>query len=323
MAGAQLPAVTCNGQEATVPHRDDLAADLRRAVPPGEDVCWASPKALGSLAGHAVAIAVPVAVLIGAWFLWSAPGEDSVSEGRAILGMLFLSMALMGGLYLTSRAFGMAIVVTAETVLWRRGYLFAPISTVRRAEIAGVTGFEASDLVLLHRADGATARLTGVPEIREFLHVLGIPVELWPRRAAPKYGGWPARILIGGGGMVGATVFQKVGTGLFDGEIHSIGTVLWFGFLVLAVAALWLAGHWLNGRQLDPESRRATACHMVDPLCGGRDPWTAGHIPLLELPFVLGSLWIARTFYGIPRDCRADLAPEIIHPAAPAEVTAE
>ena len=126
-----------------------------------------------------------------------------------------------------------------------------------------------------------------------------------------------ARLLIGGGGMAGAALLQQVVPKLFKGEIHSIGAALWSGLLVMAVAALWLAGHWLNGRKLDPEARRATACHMVDPLCSGRDPWTAGHIPLLELPLVLGSLWIARTFYGTPRDCRAGLQPETIGPTAP------
>ena len=179
---------------------DYLANDLRRAVPPGATVHWASPAAMhgvsGVIATGAMIAAFPIAAL-----QWLTAYGDTPPGEWTIWGMGVWEFCLaysLGLIFLAFRARRRAIVITDAVVIWRYGLSIFPLTTARRADIACATGFEASSLVLLHRVDGTTARLAGMPKIREFLQALGVPAELWLAREESAPDEWPVRLLVHG-----------------------------------------------------------------------------------------------------------------------------
>lgn len=294
-------------------HRDGLAPDLRAMTPPGESIAWRNDEATRTPGLGARRIAFIGLPLLGVGWLWLSPGEAG-SFTWAATGIL----ALVVGIQVIAageRAFKYAIVVAADRVLWRLCRSGAPIDWIPRSEIVGATIYEASGTVLLHGKAGQQQRFTGIADSRSMALSLGVRVEVWIDRGDPSHGGRLTRWLIAAAvGM--ASTLTSVFYDIFLGRPPTLRAIAVTLAVLAAAVLLYVGGHWLQARRMMDDQRCETACHLLDPLWRGGDPYTGGGIPWWEVPAVIFKLWLARHIYGGPHDCRTGLEPLVYEPGS-------
>ena len=295
-------------------HRDGLAPDFRALAPPGDSIAWRNDEATRPAGFGRFRVGIVVAALLGLAWIWLLPD-------KAGMATLLATFALSGGamilaISVVDRAFANAVVVATDRVLWRQCRPGAPIHSIPRPEITGATVFDESRAVLLHGAAGREQRFTGIKAPRDMALSLGVRVEVWTDRGDPGHGGGLSRGVTKAGYFMAATMFSGAGYGLFMDELPTLRTLVVTLFWFVGAALLYFGGHWLRARGMDDRQRRETACHLLDPIWRGRDPYTGGAIPWWEVPAVTLKLWLARHIYGGPHDCRAGLEPLVYEPGS-------
>lgn len=286
--------------------RDGLAPDFRVLAPPGDSIAWHNSEATRPAGYGRIRIGVVCAILLGLAWAWLAPGDAGTGILLATIalgvGALMLAISVVDGVG------KFAVAVTTEDVLWRRCRPGFAVESIPRSEIAAATVFEESKVVLMHGAEGQQQRFTGIAAPRDMALSLGVRAKVWIDRGDPAHGGRLSRWMIAGAvGILGS--LTNIFYDIFLGRPPNMrGIVATFALLV-AAGLLYVGGHWLQARRMTGEERRETACHLLDPLWRGRDPYSGGAIPWWELPLVAFRLWLARNIYGGPHDCRTGLEP--------------
>lgn len=294
-------------------HRDGLAPDLRALAPPGDSVAWRNSEATRPAGYGRIRIGIIGVILLGLAWAWLPPGD--AGTGTLLATIALGGIALMLAISVFDGVGKFAVAITTKDVLWRRCRPASPIESIPRSEIAAATVFEESGVVLVHGAEGQQKRFTGIAASRDMALSLGVRTEVWVDRGDPAHGGRLSRWMIAGAvGIFGSltNIFYDV----FLGRPPSLRAIVVTFALLAAAGLLFIGGHWLQARRMTGEERRETACHLLDPLWRGRDPYTGGAIPWWELPLVAFRLWLARNVYGGPHDCRTDLEPLVYQPGS-------
>jgi hypothetical protein len=295
-------------------HRDGLAPDLRALAPPGDSIAWRNGEATRPAGFGKIRIGIIGAMLLGLAWAWLSPGE--AGTGALLATIALGGVALMLAISVVDGGHKTAVAVTTEHVLWRQCRPGSAIQSIPRSEIVAATVFDAAATVLLHGAAGREQRFTGIAAPRDMALSLGVRVEVWVDRGDPGHGGRLTRRAITFAVVMAGSLTNVFGYDIFLGKLPTLRA------LVVAVAAFAVAGllyigaHWLQARRMTGRQRRETACHLLDPIWRGRDPYTGGAIPWWEVPGVTLKLWLARHIYGGPHDCRAGLDPLVYEPGS-------
>jgi len=282
-------------------------------APPGASIAWQNAEATRPAGFGRIRIAIIGALLLGLAWLWLSPGEAGTGALLASIalggGVLMLAISVVDGAHKTAAA------VTTDSVLWRKCRPGSAIQSIPRAEIAAATVFDAGGTVLLHGAAGQQQRFTGIAAPRDMALSLDVRVEVWTDRGDPGHGGKLTRWMIGAAvAMAGGLTSNFYG--VFLGELPGVRVLVVTGAVMVAAGLLYIGAHWLQARRMTGRQRRETACHLLDPIWRGRDPYTGGAVPWWEIPAVTLKLWLARHIYGGPHDCRAGLEPLVYEPGS-------
>lgn len=280
-------------------------------TPPGEDVAWCNDQTTRATGYGKIRIGVVGAVLLGLAWVWLSPGE--AGTGILLANIALGGIALMLAISVVDSAFKIAVAVSADHVLWRQCRPGSPIQSIPRSEIAAATVFDGDRTVLLHGAAGRQQRFTGIAAPRDMALSLGVRVEVWIDQGDPGHGGKFSHGAIAFATGIAAAWSTGLGYGLFLEGLPSIRMLVGHLLVLIGGVLLLLGVHWLSARRMSNLQRREMACHMLDPIWGGRDPYTAG-IPWWEVPTVTFRSWLVRHIYGGPHDCRAGLEPLIYEP---------
>lgn len=294
-------------------NRPELAPDLRALLAPDEAVLWNNKEA-GQQPGpgfRRIALVVVPSLAI-AW-LWLSSDRIGLFA-LAVMAVLAGTALIQAGTAI-DRMFKNAIVVTSDRVIWRRCRTNNSSLWIGREYIAGATVYEGSNVVLLHGNNNQVQRLAAVDKPRDMALSLRVRTEVWFDRGDPAHGGQLSRWMIGAAlGIAGSLSHEFYA--VFVGDVPTIRIITFNLGGLAAAAVLFVGAHWLQARRMTVEQRRETACHLLDPLWRGRDPYTAGHIPWYEVPAVAFKLWLCRRIYGGSHDCRTGLEPLVYEPGS-------
>ena len=295
-------------------HRDGLAPDLRAMAPPGVSIAWRNTEATRPASFGRIRSGVIGAALLGLAWLWLSPGEPGTGTLLATIvlggGALILAISVVDG------AHKIAVAVTTDSILWRQCRPGSVIQSIPLSEIVAATVFDAGGTVLLHGAAGKQQRFTGIAAPRDMALSLDVRVEVWTDRGEPEHGGKLTRRMIGVAIAIAGTLVNVFGYDIFLGKLPTLRALVVTAAALAVAGLLYIGGHWLQAQQMTGRQRRETACHLLDPIWRGRDPYTGGAVPWWEIPAVTLKLWLVRHIYGGPHDCRAGLEPQVYEPGS-------
>lgn len=291
---------------------EELAGDLRAALGPGEPVHWRSEIATARVRNLATRAAIGLGSLLCLAGVWLMPGKTG--PAALLLSLVLFGVAITAGVSVMNKLCHSAVVLCPDRLVWRQGIPFrSPVRSVPRGDLTLAVVYEGENTVILNGESGELARITNIASPRDMALMLHVPVHVWIDRKVTSHGNLLARGAVGLGAMIVGTNVSQLPSNLITGTFRLRAALV--TAVILAIAgALYLGGHWWRARSMSAEQRRETACYILDPLWRGRDPYTRGHIPWSDFPFVAARMWLVRNVYSGPYDCRCDIGPLVYQP---------